>query len=166
MNAFSGSEAMFDVAEERTFGCPVHVLDDSSQCGKKIPKWDSRIRVGICAGKSPFHAGSVSLAMNKDTGLISPQYHCIYDDNFTAVPALRCDMHPPNWEDLTRSSTSFIPAENFIKTVRWQLEEPNLLLVSSDSHGFGHPAPSPDTLPPPPEPNACCIQLISDPFPP
>jgi hypothetical protein len=63
------------------------------QSGKKIPKWMPRARVGIYVGKSLRHARSVSLVLNPRTGLVSPQYHCKYDDTFETVRGLREDTH-------------------------------------------------------------------------
>ncbi len=38
--------------------------------------------MGINLGYSSKHALNVSLILNLQTGLVSPQYHCIYDDLF------------------------------------------------------------------------------------
>ncbi len=45
-------------------------------------KWTDRTRVGINLGYSSRHAHNVSLILNLQTGLVSPQYHCSYDDLF------------------------------------------------------------------------------------
>ena len=118
---FSKSDALLTVKDEHTFGCPVYILDASLQNGQQIPKWDSRVRIGIYVGKSPFHAGSVSLIMDTTTGLISPQYHCVYDDSFTSVDDIRAGRQPPNWNDLARHSTSFTSQADFIKASKWQV---------------------------------------------
>lgn len=104
MAHFSKSDAIFSLSDEHTFGCPVYVLDSTLQNSQKIPKWDPRVRIGINVGKSPFHAGSVNLIMNPRMGLISPQYHCVFDDSFTTLPAIRSGTCPPNWNDLARHS--------------------------------------------------------------
>jgi hypothetical protein len=52
------------------------------QDGKKAKKWEDRTRIGINLGYSPRHASSVSLILNMETGLVSPQYYCTYDDLF------------------------------------------------------------------------------------
>ncbi len=49
---------------------------------KKAGKWSDRTRVGINLGYSSKHALNVSLILNLQAGLVSPQYHCIYDDLF------------------------------------------------------------------------------------
>ena len=79
-----------DIKLFHTFGCPVYVLDGRLQSGlSMVPKWDPRARMGIYVGRSPAHASSVGLVLNPRTGHVSPQFHVIYDDNFTTVPYLR-----------------------------------------------------------------------------
>ena len=68
-----------------TFGCPVYVLDPRLQDSKKIPKWKMRSRRGIYLGISKLHSSTVHLVLNPETGNISPQYHCIFDDTFSTV---------------------------------------------------------------------------------
>ena len=160
---FSGSDALFDISDEHAFGCPAYVLDDSLQNNKKMPKWNSRIRVGICVGKSPFHAGSVNLVMNTTIGLISPQHHCVFDDNFTTVPALRRGMRPHNWDDLARTSSSFVSFENFLKTSKWTLEPPPGQQPEPSLQGFGVPTRTADNTTSS-LPNMTHIQPISDPM--
>jgi transposase InsO family protein len=70
------------------FGCPVYVLDPKLQDGHQIPKWNSKVRQGIFVGFSPHHSTNVPLVYNPTTQHISPQYHVIFDDEFTTVPAL------------------------------------------------------------------------------
>ena len=38
--------------------------------------------LGLNLGPSPFHARNVYLILNLTTGLVSPQYHCRFDDFF------------------------------------------------------------------------------------
>ena len=64
------------------FGCPVYVLKGKLQSGNSIPKWEEHLRVGIYLGHSSLHATSVSLILNPQTGFVSPQLHCIYNDQF------------------------------------------------------------------------------------
>ena len=89
-----------------TFGCPVYVLDARLQDagGAGAPKWDPRSRLGIYVGHSPQHAGSVALVLNPKTGLISPQFHVIFDDDFSTVPSLREGTVPANWNQLVQNS--------------------------------------------------------------
>ena len=68
------------------WGCPVYVLDPKLQDGKKLPKWNPRSRRGQFLGQSPSHSSTIGLILNGRTGFVSPQYHVIYDDEFTTVP--------------------------------------------------------------------------------
>jgi hypothetical protein len=44
-----------------------------------------RSRRGIYLGVSKDHSSTVHLVLNPETGNISPQYHCIFDDTFSTV---------------------------------------------------------------------------------
>eukprot|EP00957_Ditylum_brightwellii_P114982 8769693-Ditylum_brightwellii.AAC.1 len=85
-----------------TWGCPVFVLDANLQTGTGIgpPKWNPRTRAGIYLGQSPVHAGNVALVLNLQTGHVSPQYHVVFDNEFTTVPYLHSSEAPPNWADI------------------------------------------------------------------
>jgi hypothetical protein len=67
------------------FGFPVYVLGPRLQDAKKIPKWSVRSRRGIYLGVSKLHSSTVHLILNPETGTISPQYHCVFDDTFSTV---------------------------------------------------------------------------------
>jgi hypothetical protein len=92
------------IRDAHVFGCPAFVLDSRLQDGKKIPKWDNRVRVGSYLGRSPQHAGNVALILNPNTGHVSPQFHVVYDDDFTTVAHLRHEKEPPNWTHLYNTS--------------------------------------------------------------
>ena len=42
--------------------------------------------------------------MNPKTGLVSPQFHLVFDDNFETVPHLCAGTVPENWSDLVTIS--------------------------------------------------------------
>ena len=42
--------------------------------------------------------------MNPKTGLVSPQFYLVFDDNFETVPHLRAGTFPENWSDLVTNS--------------------------------------------------------------
>jgi hypothetical protein len=65
----------------------------------------SKINICLYLGHSPFHAGSVALVYNPSTGHVSPQYHVVFDDDFTAVPYMKAGTIPPHWSDLVHSSS-------------------------------------------------------------
>ena len=90
-----------------TLFCPTYVLDARLQSagGAGPPKWEPRSRIGVYLGHSPFHAGSVALVWNSTTGRVSPQYHVVFDDDFSTVPYMEAGTLPPNWEDLVKYSS-------------------------------------------------------------
>ena len=109
---------------EHTFGCPVYVLDSRLQSsGIGPPKWEPRSRLGIYLDKSPFHAGSVALVLNPKTGHVSPQYHLVFDDDFTTIPYLNSNAEnpevPSHWQALCESSTECSTSESFNLEDTW-----------------------------------------------
>jgi hypothetical protein len=82
---FSRSNIRPQLRHYHHFGCPVYVLQGPLQQGQKIRKWSDRSRLGIYLGHSPLHAKSVALVLSLQTGNVSPQYHCQFDDYFESV---------------------------------------------------------------------------------
>jgi len=70
------------------FGCPTYVLDPKLQDGKKHPKWSPRSQRGQYLGPSPNHLTTIGQILNLRTGHISPQYHCVYDNQFSTVSSV------------------------------------------------------------------------------
>jgi hypothetical protein len=48
-------------------------------------KWLSQARIEIYLGMSPRHSKSVVLVLNPHTGLVSPQFHVKFNDDFETV---------------------------------------------------------------------------------
>ncbi len=82
MSRFCATSSVPTTQNQHHFGCPTYVLKKELQDKKKMRKWTDRTRVGINLGYSSRHAHNVSLILNLQTGLVSPQYHCSYDDLF------------------------------------------------------------------------------------
>ena len=59
----------------------------------------------IYVGCSPSHASNVGLILNPRTGHVSPQFHVVYDDDFTTVPYLCSAEVPPHWAKLVEASS-------------------------------------------------------------
>jgi hypothetical protein len=55
----------------------------------------------------------VALVFNPKTAMISPQYHIIFDNDFTTVPYMEQGEIPPNWEYLYRLSKESATDESF-----------------------------------------------------
>ena len=97
LNHFTKTTVQADVRDFHPFGCPVFVLASGLQStGSFIPKWDPRSRVGIYLGHSPCHAGNVVLALNPKTLRVSPQFHLVFDDEFSTVPFMQNGEIPPH----------------------------------------------------------------------
>jgi Reverse transcriptase (RNA-dependent DNA polymerase). len=67
------------------FGCPVLVLKTALQNGQSLPKFDPRCRMGVYLGHSSEHVSNVALVLNPKTGIISNQYHLVFDDKFETI---------------------------------------------------------------------------------
>ena len=63
----------------------------------------SGIYLGL--GRSPKHAENVALVFNPVSGLVSLQYHVVFDDDFTTVTHLQKGTVSPNWNKLVKLST-------------------------------------------------------------
>jgi hypothetical protein len=73
------------------FGCPVYVLASALQMSTPYHKWKERSKIGIYLGQSPLHGKNVALVLDRTTGLVSPQFHVLFDDQFDTTkqePAL------------------------------------------------------------------------------
>jgi len=117
-----------------TLFCPVYVLDHRLQSagGPGPPKWEPRSRIGVYLGHSPFHAGSVALIFNPKTARVSPQYHVVFDDDFTTVPCMERGEVPPNWADLCRLSAESATDESVDLALEWMSGQQ--LDVDEDGH--------------------------------
>ena len=99
LSRFNGSDFTPSYRHQHHFGCPVYVLDKNIQDGKKARKWIDRTRIGINLGPSPKHASSVALILSLQTGLVSPQFHCSYDDLFESTTGTQARAMPKShWQ--------------------------------------------------------------------
>ena len=85
LERFARTNVSPKLKENHAFGCPVYALQNELAAGGRIKKWDPRARLGLYLGPSPRHASSISLILNLETGLVSPQYHVTHDDFFEMV---------------------------------------------------------------------------------
>jgi len=98
--------APLKVSDFHTFGCPCNILDHRLQSGLgQILKWEPHSRMGNHLGRYPLHASNVGLILNPHTGHVSPQFHVVYDDDFTTVPYLRSAEVPLHWAKLVKTSS-------------------------------------------------------------
>ena len=97
---FTGQKLDSQLQDFHTFGSPVFVLHPILANGKQLPKWKPRSRMGMYLGSSPHHARTVPLVLNLRSGLVSPQYHVVFDDRFTTVESRVRNKIPDNWDKL------------------------------------------------------------------
>ena len=96
---FTKTAVMPELKHWRPFGCPVYVLDTALQNNGIKHKWEERSRIGIYLGRSPFHARSVALVLNINTGRVSPQFHVQFDPSFQTVKESFGGKSPPiQWQ--------------------------------------------------------------------
>jgi hypothetical protein len=79
---FSGIRVGSNMKVLHTLSCPVFALQNALAAGHSIPRWNPRARIGLNLGPSPTHAINVHLVLSLTTGLVSPQFHCCFDDFF------------------------------------------------------------------------------------
>ena len=61
----------------------------------------------------------MALVWNPTTGQVSPQYHVVFDKNFTTVPYMESGTLPPNWQELTEHSSEMSTTEDVFKADTW-----------------------------------------------
>jgi hypothetical protein len=110
---FTGIKGRNRLLDFHPFGCPIFVLDPLLQQGHKIPRWKPRSRVGVYLGLSPNHASSVPLILSTTTGLVSPQFHVVFDDHFTTTNSLHDNALLSNWSTLFSTSSFKYVDETF-----------------------------------------------------
>ena len=74
--------------------------------------------------------------MNSNIGLTSSQYHCVCNNGFTTLDAIRTGSQSPNQNNLARYSTSFMSQADFFKTLQQQISSLDLSVLDS-LLGFG-----------------------------
>jgi hypothetical protein len=104
-----------------TIFCPCYVLESRLHNAGSIgpPKWEPGSNIRVYLGHSPFHAGCVALVYNPSTGHVIPQYHVVFDNDFTMVPYMEAGTIPPHWLDLLQSSSELASKEAFNLAQAW-----------------------------------------------
>jgi hypothetical protein len=96
---FCTTSSVPTIQNQHHFGFPTFFFKKELQDHKKIRKWSDRTRVGINLGYSSRHALNVSLILNLQTGLVSPQYHGQYDDSFETTTGTQARSIPTSqWQ--------------------------------------------------------------------
>jgi hypothetical protein len=95
MEIFTGSKVVSNPKHWKPFGCPTYVLNNELQGQKPYHKWRQRSKPGVYLGRSPLHGRNVSLVLDRDTGLVSPQFHVAFDPTFDTVKDITTKS---NWQ--------------------------------------------------------------------
>ena len=53
------------------------------------------------------------MVLKPKTGHVYPQYHIVFDNDFTTVPYMRAGSMTPNWSDLIKHSSELSTLEQF-----------------------------------------------------
>jgi hypothetical protein len=115
------------------FGCPVYVLNAPLQTGQLQSKWMSQAWLGIYLGMSPRHERIVALALNPRPGLVSPQWHVKFDNNFDTVSKTSDKTHA-----LWKKQAGFVTIgmkdpESQIRQQVQNLQTPNLPTMANNN---------------------------------
>lgn len=129
----SGSKISANLKHFHTFGCPVFVLNHKLQAGNSIRPWLPRSRIGLYLGPSPKHARNVSLVLNLNTGLVSPQFHVAHDNFFESVK-----MNDPESQAIWKTLAGFKrgrgrPKRNQVDSGSSVINDPGTLPSQSES---------------------------------
>ena len=92
-----------------TFGLHCFILNSKLFENKLIQKWKPKPKQGVYLGILPHHAGSIALVLNVKTGYISPQFHIVFDENFTTTLARIKKKLPAIWDDLLDNNCELPP---------------------------------------------------------
>jgi hypothetical protein len=98
---FCEAQSPIKMKNLHTFGCPAYVLVEPLQSSNlSVPHFHHHTHICIYVGHSPQHAGNVALILNPQTECTSPQYHVVFDDNFTTVNDIKNSLMPSTWQQL------------------------------------------------------------------
>ena len=75
--------------------------------------------------------------MNPKTGLVYPQFHLVFDDNFETAPNLHAETVLENWPDLVTNSREKSTEGFYEITKTWFDEEVD---ITSDSPATSNPS--------------------------
>jgi len=110
LEIFSGTKGNHHCSNFHPFGCPAFVLDIKYHVGSQdLASASTLDTLLIMPYPSP-------LVYSTTTGLVSPQYHVVFDDKFSTMNCLHTNDIPSNWPDLFNSSTISYVDSDFSNT--------------------------------------------------
>ena len=66
-----------------------------------------------------FNAGSVALVLNPATGHVSPQFHVLFDEEFSTVSFIREGKIPLNWTNCVQLRSQISSSKNIDLKDTW-----------------------------------------------
>jgi hypothetical protein len=98
--------------------------------------------LGLNLGPSPMHARNVYLVLNLSTGLVSPQYHCRFDNFFETTKYGGPDVSVSStWQQLARlGHANKIPSQGLSQTLHSPMstEMPSDINAPSEEPGVSN----------------------------
>ena len=94
LQLFSSTTIHSNPNDQQPFACPIYVLQSALQQLKPFHKWAPRSKMGIYIGTSPQHARNIALVLDTTTGLVSPQFHVVFDPTFSTS---KHNKNPNTW---------------------------------------------------------------------
>jgi len=82
---FTGEMPPHHLSDFCVFGHTVYILEKNLTDSNSIPKWKAQSYCSVYIGHSEHHASNVMVMWNPVTKLVSPQYHVIFNEEFTTV---------------------------------------------------------------------------------
>ena len=108
LERFAGVPSTVNLQHYFPFGCPVYVFDVTRR-----DKWADRSKVGVYLGHSPSHSRSVALVLSLETGLVSPQFHVVFDPPFQTMREAFIDFRPRSqWQAKCHFPLPELPSES------------------------------------------------------
>jgi hypothetical protein len=96
IQVFSKTRVEVNLKHFHPFGCPVNVLASTLQTSSPFHKWKEWSKIGIYLGQLPLHGKNVTLVLDCTTGLVSPQFHVLFNDQFDTT---KQEPLVPAWQD-------------------------------------------------------------------
>jgi hypothetical protein len=85
IKVFSETRVEVNLKHFHPFGCPVHILTSALQTSLSFHKWKEQSKIGIYLGQLPLRGKSVALVLDRTTGLVSSQFHVLFDHQFNTT---------------------------------------------------------------------------------
>ena len=142
LEQFSSIRVGIKLHKLHVFGVPVFALSNELASGSSLPKWSIWCRLGIHLGPLNEQAQNVCLVLNPSTRLVSPKYHCRFDDFFESVRFQNPELTvPTTWRRLSKLTRDNTPTS-------WEPQEGSKAKFSNTS-GVDKPQEETDTFKPP-----------------